>query len=143
VITIQREQYGATVHLFIGTGRGPDKITFMSLTLIYFYNTKHQGLNSLCPFSVNIMPSLHHYVKAKAPWLQLRRSFLLSSGFIFILLCKRNLHLEIEASCNNPCHTENIQSVTFLRTFEGRRPPTVAPRSIDLFLYNKFRLQRE
>jgi hypothetical protein len=32
VITIQREQYGVTVHLFIGTGRSPVKITFMSLT---------------------------------------------------------------------------------------------------------------
>jgi hypothetical protein len=28
VITIQREQYGVTVHLFIGTGRNPDEITF-------------------------------------------------------------------------------------------------------------------
>jgi hypothetical protein len=27
VITIQREQYGVTVHLFIGMGRSPDKIT--------------------------------------------------------------------------------------------------------------------
>jgi hypothetical protein len=26
-----REQYGGAVHLFIGTGRGPDKITSMSL----------------------------------------------------------------------------------------------------------------
>jgi hypothetical protein len=28
VNTIQREQYGATVHLFIGTGHSPGKITF-------------------------------------------------------------------------------------------------------------------
>jgi hypothetical protein len=32
VITIHREQYSVTVHLFIGTGRSLDKITFMSLT---------------------------------------------------------------------------------------------------------------
>jgi hypothetical protein len=31
VITSQPEQYGGTVHLFIGTGRSPDKITFVSL----------------------------------------------------------------------------------------------------------------
>jgi hypothetical protein len=31
MITIQREQYGGTVHLFIGTGRNPGKITSMSL----------------------------------------------------------------------------------------------------------------
>ena len=32
VNTRQREQYGVTVHLFIGTGHILDKITFMSLT---------------------------------------------------------------------------------------------------------------
>jgi hypothetical protein len=67
VITIPREQYGATVHLFIGMGLDPDKITFMSLTLIYLYNTKHQGLSSICPFLIIIMLGLHHYMKAEAP----------------------------------------------------------------------------
>jgi hypothetical protein len=41
VITIQREQCGATVHLFIGTGRSPGKSTFMSLTFTYDHNIKH------------------------------------------------------------------------------------------------------
>jgi hypothetical protein len=41
VNTIHREQYGATVHLFIGTGRSPSKITFMTLSTVYNYNTKH------------------------------------------------------------------------------------------------------
>jgi hypothetical protein len=107
------------------------------------FNTKHQGLSSLCPFSVIIMLGLHHYIKAEAPWLQLCRSFLLPSGLIFTLLYKRNFHPEAEVSCNKPCHTKNIRSVTFFRTFGGRRPPTVAPHSIDLFLCNKFRLRRE
>jgi hypothetical protein len=40
-ITIQREQYGGTVHLFIGTGHSPDKITFMSLTFTYNHNTNN------------------------------------------------------------------------------------------------------
>jgi hypothetical protein len=31
VNTSQREQYEGTVHLFIGTGRSPDEITFVSL----------------------------------------------------------------------------------------------------------------
>jgi hypothetical protein len=39
--TIQHEQYGATVHLFIGTGRSPSKITFMSLTFTYNHNMNH------------------------------------------------------------------------------------------------------
>jgi hypothetical protein len=33
--------------------------------------------------------------------------------------------------------------VTFLRTFGRGRPPKVAPHSIDLFISDKFRLQRE
>jgi hypothetical protein len=47
VITIQREQYGVIVHLFIGTGRSPDKITFMPLTSTINHNTNYQGLSSL------------------------------------------------------------------------------------------------
>jgi hypothetical protein len=37
VNTSQREQYGVTVHLFIGTGRSPVEITFMPSTS----NCKH------------------------------------------------------------------------------------------------------
>jgi hypothetical protein len=32
-ITIQREQYGATIHLFIGMGCSPGKITFMTFNI--------------------------------------------------------------------------------------------------------------
>ena len=41
VITIQREQYGANVHLFIGTGHSLGKSTFMSLIFTYDRNTNH------------------------------------------------------------------------------------------------------
>jgi hypothetical protein len=41
VITIQREQYGATIHLFIGTRRNPSKSTFMSSIFTYDRNTSH------------------------------------------------------------------------------------------------------
>jgi hypothetical protein len=54
-ITIQCEQYGVTVHLFIGTGRSPDKITFMSLTFTVNHKASHQGLSSL--FSLRSVPS--------------------------------------------------------------------------------------
>jgi hypothetical protein len=40
-ITIQREQYGGTVHLFIGTGRRPSKNTFMTLTCSYNHRINH------------------------------------------------------------------------------------------------------
>jgi hypothetical protein len=41
VITIQHEQYGVTVHLFIDTRRSPDKSTFMSLITIYNLNMNY------------------------------------------------------------------------------------------------------
>jgi hypothetical protein len=40
-ITIQCEQYGATVHLFIGTGHTPGKSTFMPLTFIYKHHANY------------------------------------------------------------------------------------------------------
>jgi hypothetical protein len=48
--TIQPEQYGVTVHLFIGTGCSPGKSTFMSSMFTHDHNTNYKGLNSLFPF---------------------------------------------------------------------------------------------
>jgi hypothetical protein len=50
-ITIQREQYGGTVHLFIGARRSPDTIIFISLTFTYNHNASDQGLNNIFPLS--------------------------------------------------------------------------------------------
>jgi hypothetical protein len=52
---MQREQYDVTVHLFIGTGRSPGKITFMSLTFTINHKASYQGLSSL--FSFRSVPS--------------------------------------------------------------------------------------
>jgi hypothetical protein len=41
VITIQREQYGVTVHLFIGTRHSPGKSTFISLVATYNLSMKY------------------------------------------------------------------------------------------------------
>jgi hypothetical protein len=46
----QREQYRGTVHLFIGTGHSPYKITFMPFTLGSNSIVIHRGLNSLFIF---------------------------------------------------------------------------------------------
>jgi hypothetical protein len=46
----QREQYGSIVHLFIGTGRSPCKITFMPITFANNSMVVHRGLNSLFLF---------------------------------------------------------------------------------------------
>jgi hypothetical protein len=58
----QREQYESTVHLFIGTGRSPCKITLMPFTFANDSIVIHRGLNDLfsfksVPFSA-IMPKL-------------------------------------------------------------------------------------
>jgi hypothetical protein len=58
----QREQYRSTVHLFIGTGRNPCKITLMPFTFANDSIVIHRGLNSLFPFKSvplsAIMPKL-------------------------------------------------------------------------------------
>jgi hypothetical protein len=46
----QREQYGGTVHLFIGTGHSPYKITFMPFTFGSNSIVIHRGLNNLFIF---------------------------------------------------------------------------------------------
>jgi hypothetical protein len=55
VITSPREHYGGTVHLFIGTGRIPGEITFMSLTFTINYKASYRGLSGL--FSFKLVPS--------------------------------------------------------------------------------------
>jgi hypothetical protein len=47
-----REQYGSTVHLFIGTGHNPCKITPMPFTFANDSIVIHRGLNSLFPFKL-------------------------------------------------------------------------------------------
>jgi hypothetical protein len=51
----QREQYGGTVHLFIGTRYSPDKITFVSLTTNHNHDTNYQGLSGLFLFK-SVLP---------------------------------------------------------------------------------------
>jgi hypothetical protein len=46
----QREQYGGTVHLFIGTGHNLCKIAFMPFMFVIDLRTTHRGLDSLFPF---------------------------------------------------------------------------------------------
>jgi hypothetical protein len=50
--TSQREQYGGTVHLFIGTGRSLCKITFMPFMFTIDLRIVHRGLDSLFPFKL-------------------------------------------------------------------------------------------
>jgi hypothetical protein len=64
VNTSQREQYGVTVHLFIGTGRSLCGISFVPLTFTIDLGIIYQGLDNLFPFkSVSfstVEPKLFH-----------------------------------------------------------------------------------
>jgi hypothetical protein len=48
--TSQREQYGDTIHLFIGTGRSLYEITFMPFMFTIDLRTIYRGLDSLFLF---------------------------------------------------------------------------------------------
>jgi hypothetical protein len=64
VNTSQREQYGATAHLFTDIGRSLCKITSMPLTFITYLGIIYQGLDILFPFKSvpfsNVKPKLLH-----------------------------------------------------------------------------------
>jgi hypothetical protein len=127
VITIQREQYGVTVHLFIGTGPSPDKITFVSLTFTVNHKASYQGLSSLFPFR-SVSSSTFIIIQSRSSFSHsfgVRSSCLLHITHTFISNPKPPVAVYVTL--------KNI-FVTFLRTFGRGRPPTVAPHSINLFL---------
>jgi hypothetical protein len=121
----QREQYGSTVQLFIGTGHSPYKITFMPFTFGNNSIVIHRGLNSLFIFkSVSFSATMPKLSRSHLRRYINLRIFL---GFFF---CDTDLSPKI------PVHTlysRNTVKFCFLRTFVSRRPPTVAPRNINLF----------
>jgi hypothetical protein len=62
VSTGQREQYVGTIHLFIGMGHSPCKITSRPFTFANNFKVIHRGLNSLFPFKS--VPLFCCYVEA-------------------------------------------------------------------------------
>ena len=54
----QREQYGGTVHLFIGTGHSPCEIISMPFTFANDPTIIHRGLNGLFPFKSVPFPAV-------------------------------------------------------------------------------------
>jgi phosphatidylinositol kinase/protein kinase (PI-3 family) len=125
VIRIQREQYGVTVHLFIGTGCSLDKITSMPLTFTLNHKVNYQGLSSLFPFrSVSSPTSIIILSRSSFNHSFSVRPFCLRvvPPYHTCFHQKENLHPKAEASCNSLCYTKNIWLVTFLRTFGKGRP---------------------
>jgi hypothetical protein len=77
--TSQREQYMDIVHLFIGTGRSPVKITFMSFTTSYNHDTNYHGPTGLFLFK-SVNPSSQGVSLCRS---SLDDSFSVSSVLIF------------------------------------------------------------
>jgi hypothetical protein len=98
MITSQREQYGVTVHLFIGAGRSLDKIIFMSLTFTVDHKASCQGPSSLFPFK-SVSPFTIVIVLSRSFYshtFESRLSFLQTTPSYYA-----HLHLKAEASCNS------------------------------------------
>jgi hypothetical protein len=134
-ITIQREQYGGTVHLFIGMGHNPNKNTFMTLTCTHNRNINHQGLTSLFFFD---SPSCLTFVAT------LSRSC--RSSTLVVVAFKQCLRLEDlrrRRSFPTRSFSDDEAPIIFIstpktmisrvfRTIGRGRPLIVAPRSISL-----------
>jgi hypothetical protein len=115
--TNQREQYGGTVHLFIGTGRSLCKITFMPFMFTIDIGTIYRGLNNLFLFK-----SVPFLLLSRS---SLARSFGAGSTFVLTMLfilwtassrVRRFLYIY---------YTWETMLIMFLRTFGRRRPPTL------------------
>jgi hypothetical protein len=110
----QREQYGSTVHLFIGKGHSPCRITFMPFTFINNYIVILQGL--ICLFIFKSVPLLCCY--AEAFYAQLRDHLILRhnhlsfrSGFVLTMLLYT--HDPIPKMTVHIFHLENIVKSCF------------------------------
>jgi hypothetical protein len=66
VSTSHREQYRGTVHLFIGMGRSPVKITFMSSTTSYNHDINYHG-----PIGLFLFKSVQPFVSRHVAMLKL------------------------------------------------------------------------
>jgi hypothetical protein len=64
-----REQYGSTVHLFIGTRCSPCKITPMPFTFANNSIVIHRGLNSLFPFKSVSFSAITPKLSCEQLWL--------------------------------------------------------------------------
>jgi hypothetical protein len=119
VITIQCEQYGVTVNLFIGMGCSPDKITFMSLTFTVNHKASYQGLSSLFPFR---SVSSSSFVIILSRSLFSHRLGASSSCLRVVYPYHAYLHPKAETSCSSLCYTEKHISHCFLGPSEEEGP---------------------
>jgi hypothetical protein len=125
----QREQYGSIVHLFIGTGRSPCKITSRPFAFDNNSIVIYWGLDSIFLFkSVSFFLPTCQSSLAQLRLCSILRSPCVSSYSDFDM----SEGSMSEGTCSWITLQKHCQ-ITFLRTFGSRRPPTVAHRNINLF----------
>jgi hypothetical protein len=123
----QREQYGSTVHLFIGTGRSPCKLTPRPFAFDNNSIVIHRGLDSLFLFkSVSFFLSLCRS--------SLAHSFGSVPSFVplvilhtVILTHVRRVHVRRYLLMY---YTPETLLNHVLRTFGSRRPPTLMVKAL-------------
>ena len=101
----QREQYGSTVHLFIGTGRSPCKITFTSFAFDNNSIVIYRGLNSLFLFKLvsSFLPSCRSF---------LAHSFSPVSSFVLFVLLHSVILTCLKGSCPKvPVHMSHLEDI--------------------------------
>jgi hypothetical protein len=107
--TSQREQYGGTVHLFIGIGRSLCKITFILFMFTIDLKTIYRGLDSL--FLLKSVP--FSATKPKLPCAYLRSWFNLCPTMLLIL-CTTSFRIQRFMYIY---YTWETLLIMFLRTF--------------------------
>jgi hypothetical protein len=112
----QHEQYGDTVHLFIGTGRSPCKITPMPFTFANDPIVTHRGLNSL--FLLSRFPFLLSCRSSPA------HSFGSAPTFVFFVL----LHVVVLIHVRRYLFMYYTPEILLNHVFEDLRKPK-APNS--------------
>jgi hypothetical protein len=80
-VTIQREQYGGTVHLFIDTRRRPGKNTFVTLMYSHYPNAKHQGLTDSFLFNSTLWFTFVTTIKSKLSSFDFLHMLVVASAF--------------------------------------------------------------
>jgi hypothetical protein len=118
---MQCEQYGVIFHLFIGTGRSPDKTTFMSLTFTVNHKASYQGLSSLFPFR-SVSSSNFDIILSRSSF---SHSFGVRSSCLRVVSpYHAYLHPKAEASCSSLCYTEKHVSHVF-EDLRKRKAPNI------------------
>jgi hypothetical protein len=83
-VTIHLEQYGSTVHLFIGIGCSTSKNTFMTSAYTYNPNTKHQRFSCLFLFGSSLCLTFVITLSRSCSSLAFPHMFVIALAFVLV-----------------------------------------------------------